>query len=230
MERMVDVNAITDVVAIDGPAGAGKSTVARRAAEVLGFQFLDTGAMYRAATWRALHHNIDLDDAETLIASTKAMDLELIDDADGYRVMVDGQDVSAAIRTPEVTRVIYKLDQLAGVRSVLVDIQRMVGAQRPTVAEGRDMGTVVFPNAKCKIFMVASIEARAQRRALEMMKKGLTVDVAEVEKEIAERDRHNETRAVAPLRRADDAVELDTTEMTIDDVVDAIVREARAKL
>lgn len=230
MERMVDVNAITDVVAIDGPAGAGKSTVARRAAEVLGFQFLDTGAMYRAATWRALHHNIDLDDAETLIASTKAMDLELIDDADGYRVMVDGQDVSAAIRTPEVTRVIYKLDQLAGVRSVLVDIQRMVGAQRPTVAEGRDMGTVVFPNAKCKIFMVASIEARAQRRALEMMKKGLTVDVAEVEKEIAERDRHNETRAVAPLRRADDAVELDTTEMTIDDVVDAVVREARAKL
>ena len=230
MQRVVDIDAITDIVAIDGPAGAGKSTVARRAARALDFQFLDTGAMYRAATWRALTRGIDLDDADRLVESTAAMDLELIDDPAGYRVLVDGEDVSAAIRTPEVTREIYKLDRLAGVRAVLVDLQRLVGAQRPTVAEGRDMGTVVFPKAKCKVFMVASIAARAQRRALEMAQKGMAVDVAEVQEEIAVRDRHNETRAVAPLRRADDAIELDTTVMTIDDVVDSVVRLARATL
>lgn len=230
MERVVDVDAITDVVAIDGPAGAGKSTVARRAAEALGFQFLDTGAMYRAATWRAMRDGVNLDDADALIASTAAMTLEVLDAPGGYRVTVDGEDVSAAIRTPEVTRLIYKLDQLSGVRSVLVDLQRHIAAQRPTVAEGRDMGTVVFPKAKCKVFMMASIAARAQRRATELEKKGMQADVAQVRREIAERDRHNETRAVAPLRKAQDAVELDTTHLTIDEAVAAVVRHARAVL
>jgi cytidylate kinase len=228
--RSIDPHAITDVVAIDGPAGAGKSTVARHAAKALDFQFLDTGAMYRAATWRALAQGIDLEDEGALIRSTREMRLELEDGAAGYRVVVDGQDVSGAIRLPEVTRQIYRLDQVAGVRAVLVDLQRVVGASRPTVAEGRDMGTVVFPRAKCKVFLIAALAARAHRRALEMQQKGMAVDVAQVQEEIALRDQLNETRAVAPLRKAADAVEIDTTDLSIAAVVEQVVWLARANL
>jgi cytidylate kinase len=226
----VDILAITQVVAIDGPAGAGKSTVARRTARALGFQFLDTGAMYRAATWRALRDGVDFADRDGLVRSTSGMNLQLHDEPAGYRVLVDGEDVSEAIRTPEVTRVIFHLDQIPAVREVLVDLQRTIGAKRPTVAEGRDMGTVVFPAARCKVFLVASIAARAERRAKDLAAKGIAVDLHEVAREIGERDRHTETRETAPLRRADDAVEVDTTAMTIDGVVETIVTMAKASL
>ncbi|HRK35481.1 MAG TPA: (d)CMP kinase, partial [Candidatus Hydrogenedentes bacterium] len=143
---------IKQIVAIDGPAGAGKSTVARSVADALGFAYLDTGAMYRAATWNAMQQGVDLDDSRALAGATRRMKLEL-DEHDGkLRVVVNGQDISNAIRTPEVTRCIAKLDHNAEVRAHLVDLQREIGAQRPTVAEGRDMGTVVFPAAKCKIY------------------------------------------------------------------------------
>jgi len=216
------------VVAIDGPAGAGKSTVARRVAERLGYAFLDTGAMYRAATWRAITVGVDLDDPVAAAESTRAMRLELNDREGGLQVLVDGQDVSEAIRSPEVTRVTYKLDENPEVRAHLVTLQRAFAAQRPTVAEGRDMGTVVFPNAKCKIFLDASIEERTRRRAAELQAKGLEVDMDLLREEIRVRDEKARTRAVAPLRRAEDAILVDTTDLAIDEVVDKIVRLARS--
>jgi cytidylate kinase len=216
------------VVAIDGPAGAGKSTVARRVAERLGYAFLDTGAMYRAATWRAITVGVDLDDPVAAAESTRAMRLELNDREGGLQVLVDGQDVSEAIRSPEVTRVTYKLDENPEVRAHLVMLQRAFAAKRPTVAEGRDMGTVVFPSAKCKIFLDASIEERTRRRAAELQAKGIAVDVDSLREEIRVRDEKARTRAVAPLRRAGDAILVDTTDLAIDEVVDKIVRLARS--
>ena len=216
------------VVAIDGPAGAGKSTVARRVAERLGYAFLDTGAMYRAATWRAITVGVDLDDPVAAAESTRAMRLELNDREGGLQVLVDGQDVSEAIRSPEVTRVTYKLDENPEVRAHLVMLQRAFAAKRPTVAEGRDMGTVVFPNAKCKIFLDASIEERTRRRAAELQAKGIEVDMDLLREEIRVRDEKARTRAVAPLRRAEDAILVDTTDLAIDEVVDKIVRLARS--
>ena len=220
----------TEVVAIDGPAGAGKSSVARRVAAELGFAFLDTGAMYRAATWWALDQQVDLDDQDALAAHTQRMVLELGEEDGRPCVRVDGRDVSEAIRTPEVTRQIYKLDQNPRVREHLVMLQRAFGVKRPCVAEGRDIGTVVFPKAKCKIFLDASLNERAQRRAAELEGKGMRVDREQLRAEIHERDEKSRTREVAPLRRADDATLVDTTAMTLDEVVNTIVGLARAAL
>ena len=220
----------TQIVAIDGPAGAGKSSVSRRVAGALGFAFLDTGAMYRAATWRALHLGIPLDDPEALAASTRAMALEFQEEPDGVRVVVDDLDVSREIRSPEVTRHIHLLDQIPAVRQRLVELQRSFGCRRPTVAEGRDIGTVVFPQARCKVYLDASLECRAERRAAEMETQGLPVNRAEVLREIAERDALNMNRAVSPLRRAEDAIYVDTTELTPDQVVTQLVQLARERL
>ncbi|HRZ82338.1 MAG TPA: (d)CMP kinase [Candidatus Hydrogenedentes bacterium] len=220
----------TRIVAIDGPAGAGKSTVARRVAERLGFAFLDTGAMYRAATWRALARGVDLDDPGALEISTRDMRLEMDETPSGQRVTVDGEDVTAAIRTPEVTRLIYRLDQIPGVRRILVDHQRRFGERGPTVAEGRDIGTVVFPAAKCKIYLDASLDCRTRRRAAELAAKGLPVDFDQLREEIRDRDEKSRTRADSPLRRADDAVLVDSTDLTADQVVDALVALARERL
>lgn len=220
----------TAIVAIDGPAGAGKSSTAKRVAQVLGFAFLDTGAMYRAATWRAVDRGIDLDDAPALAASTMEMDLELRETPDGVRVVVDGRDVSGPIRSPEITRIIYKLDQNPEVRRCLVAQQRRIGAIRPTVAEGRDIGTVVFPAAKCKVYMDASLEERTRRRARQLEAGGATVDFDALMAEIRERDEKAQNRADSPLRPAVDAVLLDTTRLTFDEVVDTVVRLARERL
>jgi len=219
---------IRDIVAIDGPAGAGKSTIARRVAEALGFAFLDTGAMYRAATWWAMHEGIDLDDPAALENATAEMPLDMCEDGGVTRVRVGQHDVSAIIRTPEVTRNIYRLDRSPGVRARLVELQRAIGSRGPTVAEGRDIGTVVFPKARCKVYLDASIEERARRRAEEFTRKGISVDIAEVREDIRARDEKDMTRAVAPLRRADDAHIIDTTHMTPDEAVNAIVVLARA--
>ncbi len=216
------------IVAIDGPAGAGKSTIARRAAKALDFAFLDTGAMYRAATWRAMHLGVDLDDPKSLENSTRAMELDLREDGGRQTVRVDGQDVTEAIRTPEVTRNIHKLDRSAGVRARLVELQRAIGAKGPTVAEGRDIGTVVFPDAACKVYLDASLEERARRRAEEFAKKGIEMDWERLIEEIRTRDEKDMTREIAPLRRADDATVVDTTHMTPDEAVEAIVALVRA--
>jgi len=220
----------TEIIAIDGPAGAGKSSTARRVGEIMNFSFLDTGAMYRAATWWALEQGIDLDNGEALAASTQAMELDLRESENGQQVLVNGTDVSKAIRTPGVTKLIYKLDQNSAVRRHLVELQRRFGERQPTIAEGRDIGTVVFPKAKCKIYLDASLEERTRRRAKEMREKGVEVDEEKLREDIHERDQQSMNRADSPLRRADDAVLVDTTDNTFDEVVDEIVGMAKAKL
>jgi cytidylate kinase len=222
------LESLVDIVAIDGPAGAGKSTVAREAARRLGMRFLDTGAMYRAATWWAMHSHVSFRDTGALAESTRTMPLELIERDGGLIVRVGGTDVSQAIRTPEVTRNIRHLDGVPAVRAHLVQLQREFAARGPTVAEGRDMGTVVFPKARCKIFLDASIGERALRRALELEAKGHPVDRAALEAEIAARDDNDRNRAVAPLRAAPDATIVDTTGKSLDAVVNEIVALARA--
>lgn len=220
----------TQIVAIDGPAGAGKSSVSRQLARTLGFAFLDTGAMYRAATWRAMTHGICLDEPDAVTRSTQEMRLDMRESADGLRVFVDGTDVTDAIRTPEVTRNIYRLDQAPGVRRRLVALQREFGCRRPTVAEGRDIGTVVFPEARCKIYLDASIACRAERRARELEARGTAVDMAALMEEIRDRDEKSMTRLDSPLRRADDAVLVDTTDMSFEQVVARLLEIVRERL
>ncbi|HEO70648.1 MAG TPA: (d)CMP kinase [Candidatus Hydrogenedentes bacterium] len=220
----------TRIVAIDGPSGAGKSTVAQQVARALGFAYLDTGAMYRAATWWALERGVDWDDPAGLAACTAALPLEMLEHDGELVVKVDGRDVSEAIRTPEVTREVYRLDQNPEVRERLVALQRAFGESQPTVAEGRDIGTVVFPEARCKIFLDASLDERVRRRAADLHARGIVVDLEALRDEIAERDRRSRERAVSPLRRADDAIWVDTTDMTQEEVVARITALAQEAL
>ena len=220
----------TQIVAIDGPAGAGKSTTAKHVARILGFAFLDTGAMYRAATWWALDRGIDLDNPEALAANTAQMTLHIDETDAGQVVRVNGTDVSDAIRTPTITNLIYKLDQNSSVRAQLVALQRRFGEQQPTVAEGRDIGTVVFPRARCKIFLDASLDARTERRARQLREKGAPVDMDKLRADLHERDEQSRNRADSPLRQAEDAVLLDTTSLTFEEAVDEIAALARKVL
>lgn len=220
----------TQIVAIDGPAGAGKSTTAKIVAKKLNFAFLDTGAMYRAATWWAINQDVDLDDPQALADNTARMTLEISETEAGQVVRVNGLDVSDAIRTPEITNLIYKLDQNSTIRAQLVALQRRFGEQQPTVAEGRDIGTVVFPKARCKIFLDASLDARTERRARQLAGKGAPVDREKLRADLHERDEQSRNRADSPLRQAEDAILLDTTELTFDEAVDRIVALARGAL
>jgi cytidylate kinase len=198
-------------------------------AETLGFAFLDTGAMYRAATWNAMHRGIDMDNGDALAVATRTMQLDIRESQYGQTVLVDGQDITQAIRTPDVTQRIAKLDHNAAVRAHLVELQRAFGARGRTVAEGRDMGTVVFPNAKCKVYLDASLDERARRRALEFEAEGIPFDADALYGDIHARDEKDMTRAISPLRRADDAVLVDTSAMTSEEVIDTIVALARKR-
>lgn len=220
----------TQIVAIDGPAGAGKSTTAKHVARILGFAFLDTGAMYRSATWWALDQGVDLDDPEALAANTAKMTLTIDETEQGQVVRVNGVDVSEAIRTPAITNLIYKLDQNSSVRAQLVALQRRFGEQQPTVAEGRDIGTVVFPKARCKIFLDASLDARTDRRARQLQEKGGAVDREKLRQDLHERDEQSRNRADSPLKQAEDAILLDTTALTFEEAVNEIVALARKVL
>jgi cytidylate kinase len=214
------------VIAIDGPAGAGKSTVARRVAQELGLVFLDTGAMYRALTWKALSEGLDLGDEAALTALAKRCAIAFTPGPEGDRVAIDGRDVTEAIRTPEVTRRVSEVAKLAGVRSELVSQQQAIGRAGGVVAEGRDIGTVVFPRADLKIFLVASPAERARRRAKDLERAGHVVDVNALEHEIARRDSLDSTRTHSPLKPAEDAVLLDSDGLSADEVVAAIVTRA----
>lgn len=207
------------LIALDGPSGVGKSTTAKRVAQELGWDYLDTGAMYRA-TALALHRaQANLEDREALEGVLAQLRIE----QRGTREFLNGEDVSEAIRTPEVTRLVTPVSADARVREVLVEQQRAIGACGNWVVDGRDIGTVVFTNACCKIFLTASAEARAQRRFLEMQAKGSTQSFDEILEDQKRRDHADSTRAVAPLRKADDAVELDSSGLTLEEVVARIV-------
>ena len=213
------------VVAIDGPAGAGKSTIARRVAEKLGYLYLDTGAMYRAVALWALRLNVALDDMHRLeqLALSAAITLE------GARVTLNGEDVSEAIRTPEVSAAASQVSAVPAVRRALVDKQRAMAESTSVVMEGRDIGTVVFPNAAVKIFLDASAEVRALRRHDELAARGAEPDQDQVARDINERDQRDRARAEAPLVQAPDAVLLDSTTLTLEQVEEAVLRLVRAR-
>lgn len=218
----------TEIVAIDGPAGVGKSSVAKGVAKALNFAHLDSGAMYRAITWWTLNQSIDMDDPNAITAAARAIDLDITTDEGATNVLVGGEDISEVIRTRRVTESIKKLDHIPGVREHLVSLQRNYAAQGPTVAEGRDMGTVVFPRAKCKVYLDASIDVRAARRVKQLAQTGATVNHEQIRTDIQRRDESDMERDIAPLRAAVDAHVLDTSSMSREEVVDAIVTLARA--
>ena len=215
------------VVAVDGPVGSGKSTVARRVAERLGFVYLDTGAMYRAVGLLASEAGVSLDDEAAVEAVARGVRLRF--DGDG-RLYSGERDVSEPIRTLEIGAAASRVSALPGVRSLLVDEQRRLAGSSDIVMEGRDIGTNVFPGAEVKIFLTARPQVRAARRAAELRAKGEDVDDAQVLAALLERDERDSTRTVAPLRKAEDAVEVDTSAMTLDEVVDVVVAVARGKV
>jgi cytidylate kinase len=208
------------VVAIDGPAGAGKSTVAKKLAARLGYAFLDTGAIYRAVALEARRQGIDWNDADAVARVAQAIDVGFVPRGDVNGVEVGGRDVTREIRTPEMSDGASRVSAHAAVRAALLDLQRRLGSQRNIVAEGRDMGTVVFPDAAAKFFLTASPEERARRRGQELLVAGRPVDQAAVLRDLLERDQRDTTRAAAPLRRADDALEIDSGGLTPDQVVE----------
>jgi pantoate ligase/cytidylate kinase len=219
------------IVAIDGPAGAGKSTVTRAFAHRLGLVYLDTGAMYRALTWWVLRQGVAPRDEAAVAPLLEGLDLRLTGGPEGQRVLLNGHDVSDAIRAPEVTSQVSAVAAHPCVREALTGQQRAMGRSGGLVAEGRDIGTAVFPGAECKVFLTASVAERARRRAEDLRQRGFAVPtLAELEEQIAERDRQDSSREVAPLRQADDAVELVTDGMDIDAVIQALVDLFRARV
>ncbi len=223
MERRSDL-----VIAIDGPAGSGKSTVARLVAERLGYLYLNTGAMYRAVTWQALQEESNLEDEDVLVELAKRCKLTF--ENNGSRVILNGVDISRQIRFPEVDRNISTVVKFPRLREIMVQQQQRIGKTGRVVSEGRDVTTVVFPNADVKIYLDASLNERARRRHSQLKKKGHKLNLEQVEKDTARRDTADETREHSPLRIAQDAVSLDTTNMTIRQVVEfiAVVAERRA--
>lgn len=209
-----------DVVAIDGPSGAGKGTIARAVAARLGYRHIDTGAMYRAVAWKVLHDGLDLRDETVVAALAERADLDL----ENGRVVIDGHDVARAIRTPEMDAAAAAVARYPSVRRALVARQRAMGEPGGIVMEGRDIGTVVFPDADVKIFLDASPEERARRRANDPAHRApAATALSDVATALAERDRSDSTRAVSPLAMAPDALHLDTTGLSIDDVVERVI-------
>ena len=211
------------VIAIDGPAGAGKSTIARRLATRLGFTYIDSGAMYRAVALWALRQKLDPSDMHRMQQLALAAGITLA--SDGKRVLLDSEDITEAIRAPEVSKAASLVATIPGVRRALVEKQRAIGAQNNVVMEGRDIGSVVFPNADLKIFLDADAEERARRRAMEV-----NGDRDVISRQIHERDERDRTRAEAPLTQAPDAVYVDSTSLSIEEVEETILRLVRARI
>lgn len=213
-------------MAIDGPAGAGKSTVAKAVAKRLGYRYMDTGAMYRALAWKVMRDGADPDDENAL---GRILESTTVDLGTDHTVMLDGVDVSGAIRTPEVAQMASRVSGMNIVRQRMAHLQRVMGRSGCVVAEGRDMGTVVFPEAEVKVYLDASPETRARRRFDELAGKGSTLTLDETLADVMRRDRRDKERAVAPLRQAEDAVFIDSTTLPVDAVVEKILQEVNTK-
>lgn len=214
------------IIAIDGPAGSGKSTTARLVAQKLGYIYIDTGAMYRALTLKVIESEVDPsneDEVARLVEDTK---IELLYENGNLRVFLDGKDVTEKIRSPQVTSLVSLVSAHPKVRTAMVKKQRELGKNGGVVMDGRDIGTVVFPEAELKIFMKADIKERAKRRQKEMESQGFKVGIDEVMKELEERDKFDSTREFSPLKKANDAIEIDTTNLTIDEQVELVLKKA----
>jgi cytidylate kinase len=219
------------IIAIDGPAASGKSSTAKRVAQQLGYVHVDTGAMYRAIALKALRLGLTATDREAIEAMTLSTTVRLeYDEAKRVHVMLDAADVTEAIRMPDVSKAASAISAIGAVRDLLVREQRAMGASGGIVLDGRDIGTVVFPQAELKIFMVADAYERAVRRAKELEEKGIHADVLALEREIMERDRNDSTRAHSPLKKADDAYVIDTTRLTIEEQTAFILAKAKELL
>ncbi|WP_368655209.1 (d)CMP kinase [Ornithinibacillus sp. 4-3] len=210
-------------IAIDGPAAAGKSTVSKIVATKLGYIYIDTGAMYRAITLKAINENIHYDNEDKLTAVLLETSIELKQSNTGQKVFLDGKDVSLEIRSEKVTHAVSQIAKHSKIREIMVEKQKAFAKQGGVVMDGRDIGTHVLPNAELKFFLIASAEERAKRRHQENIERGFTSDLENIKNEIIERDLQDTKRKVAPLIKAEDAIEVDTTSMSIDDVASFIL-------
>ncbi|OGX42441.1 MAG: cytidylate kinase [Omnitrophica WOR_2 bacterium RIFCSPLOWO2_12_FULL_46_30] len=212
------------IIAVDGPAGAGKSTIARLVAKRMNFLYIDTGAMYRALTLKALRKAVDISNAAQLTRLAKNTRIDLENNPDGsIKVLLDNEDVSLDIRKPEITKFVSDVAKVRGVRKEMLHLQRRFGGRASCVLDGRDIGTVVFPNADRKFFLDAEFKARVSRRHKELKENREAVTVEDVKKDLKNRDTIDSSRKCAPLKKADDAIYVDTTRMTIREVVDTVL-------
>lgn len=211
-------------IAIDGPAGAGKSTVAQIVAQRLQYVYIDTGSMYRAVTWKALQAGLTANDTKKIIEIAQAIQIKLININSKKTILVDGQDVTAEIRTPEVTGFVSTVSQIPDVRNAMTGLQKNMAKEGGVVMDGRDIGTHVLPDADVKVFLVASIEERAKRRWLELKEKEYDIELEEIKTEIITRDKMDCNREMAPLIQAPDAILIDTTSLSIEGTVQAILK------
>lgn len=210
-------------IAIDGPGGAGKSTIAKQVARALDIDYIDTGAMYRAVGYKLIRDNVDMYDEDALLAMLEATDI----DFSGGKIILDGEDISDRIRTQEISRKASECSALAPVRAKLVELQKKMGSTKSVIMDGRDIGTVVLKDAELKIYLTASAEERAERRYKELLLKGEDISYEKVLADMQERDYNDMHREITPLRKADDAIELDTTGMSIDEVTEYILRKVK---
>jgi cytidylate kinase len=213
-------------IAIDGPAGAGKSTIAKLVAKKLNFIYVDTGAMYRAIALYMLKNGVDCADEAAVSAQVKNIDITIQYQDGAQQVILNGENVSGQIRTEEAGNTASAVSVYPAVRAHLLDLQRGLAAKNNVIMDGRDIGTCILPNAEAKVFLTASSSVRAQRRYKELAEKGITCNLQEIEQDIIERDERDMNRAIAPLKQAEDAVLVDGSDLTIDQVVDAIIAVA----
>jgi len=207
------------IIAIDGPAASGKSTTAKALAKRLKYVYIDTGAMYRACALDALNNNVEIAESENLKKLIDNIEMEIIYSETGNKLLLHGQDVTKRIREADISKLSSKIAVIGFVREKMVDLQRQMGKKGGIIMDGRDIGTIVFPNADYKIFMIANPKERAKRRWLELKEKGKKSNLDEIEKEIIWRDKNDSTREISPLKKADDAIKLDNTKMSIDEQV-----------
>lgn len=213
------------IIAIDGPAGAGKSTVAKILAKKLGFLYIDTGAMYRALTLKALDSSTDIKNTQAIIDLAGKSSISLSSKSDGsLKVLLDGKDVSKEIREPRITKFVSDIAKIKDVRIIMLELQRKLGKERNSVLDGRDIGTVVFPNAEKKFYIDAQSNERINRRYKELRQAGQNITLEDVKIDLNNRDRIDSTREFAPLKKAKDAIYIDTTELTIEEVVNRVLK------
>ena len=217
-------------IAIDGPSGAGKSTVARFLAERLGYVYIDTGAMYRSLALRAKERSIPLEDEVTLGRLALSLHIHFVTERGKNHVFCEGEDITEAIRTPEISRLASSISKQKGVREAMVKLQREMGEQGGVVLEGRDIGTVVFPDADVKFYLDANPEERARRRYDEMVEKGVKADFRETQEELLQRDHNDMYRVHSPLKKANDAVFIDSSHRSVEEVVEEIVRVIKERI
>ena len=215
------------IVTIDGPAASGKSTTARLVAKELGWLYLDTGAMYRALTVKVLRHNIPLEDTQRIAHLAETTAIDLVPSENGVKVILDGEEVTSDIRHPDVDRAVGPVCEIPMVREIMVSLQRRMSEHKEVIAEGRDMGTVVFPGAELKFYVVASLDERTRRRQRDLAAQGIHLSEEQIQDDIEKRDRRDSSREMSPLRKAEDAILLNTTEMDIDSQVQFVVEKIR---